>query len=292
MNEEGFVLEFRGIMGGFYRISEWIMRLSVINVLWVICALPFFLLGLLLLQTESLDQLVSTLILIAIVSPFTLFPSTAAMFAVARKWLTGEEDAPLFKTFFRGYKDNFVQSMLGGILYALIAVILYTNFKFYGNQAGTFGVLKFLVLTLTALIGVSFFHFFSIVTHLHMKFFQILKNAILISIGHPIRSLSMIICNGFVIYISFTTFTFLIPFFMGSLIAVISFWHFNLIFGKLQTKQQALAEKEAEAAEAAEAAARDAELQSNELEHGTREQGSGSLPNIDLHKKSHDDEIK
>jgi uncharacterized membrane protein YesL len=242
-------LEFRGIMGGFYRISEWIMRLSVINVLWVICALPFFLLGLLLLQAESLDQLVSNLILIAIVSPFTLFPSTSAMFSVARKWLTGEEDAPLFKTFFRGYKENFVQSMLGGFLYAIIAVILYTNFKYYGNQAGIFGVLKFLVLTLTALIGVSFFHFFSIVAHLHMKFFQILKNAILISIGHPMRSLSMIICNGVVVYISFAYFTFLIPFFMGSLIAVISFWHFNLIFGKLQTKQQELADKEAEATE-------------------------------------------
>lgn len=287
--EEGFVLEFRGIMGGFYRISEWIMRLSVINVLWVICALPFFLLGLLLLQTESLDQLISTLILLAIVSPFTLFPSTSAMFAVARKWLTGEDDAPLFKTFFRGYKDNFLQSMLGGILYALIAVVLYTNFKFYGNQAGTFGILKFLVLTLTALIGVSFFHFFSIVTHLHMKFFQILKNAILISIGHPIRSLSMIICNGFIIYISFTTFTFLIPFFMGSLIAVVSFWHFNLIFGKLQTKQQALEEKEAEAAEEA---AKAKKLKNSDAEVlGNGEQvGGGTLPVIDLNKRNTDDD--
>jgi uncharacterized membrane protein YesL len=272
-------LEFRGIMGGFYRISEWIMRLSVINVLWVICALPFFLLGLLMLQTESLDQLVSNLILIAIVSPFTLFPSTSAMFSVARKWMTGEEDAPLFKTFFRGYKENFVQSMIGGIVYALIAVILYTNFNFYGTQAGTFGVLKFLVLTLTALIGVSFFHFFSIVVHLHMKFFQILKNAVLISIGHPIRSLSMIICNGVVIYISFTTFTFLIPFFMGSLIAVISFWHFNLIFGKLQMKQQELADKEAEAAEEVE------NQRLNVSESTSDEHESNYLPEAGLNQK-------
>ncbi|UUZ79986.1 hypothetical protein LJK88_34005 [Paenibacillus sp. P26] len=56
----------------------------------------------------------------------------------------------------------------------------------------------------------------------------------------------MIVLNGVVIYISFNVFTFLIPFFMGSLIAVVSFWHFNLIFGKLQEKQQELAEKEAE----------------------------------------------
>ncbi|MFD0678135.1 MULTISPECIES: YesL family protein [unclassified Paenibacillus] len=242
-------MEFRGIMGGFYRISEWIMRLSVINVLWIICALPFFFIGLMLLQTDSVDQLLSTLILLAIVSPFTLFPSTAAMFSVARKWLTGEEDAPLFKTFFRGYKENFVQAMLGGFIYTLIAVVLYTNFKYYGSQTGSLGVLRFLVLTLTVLISVSFFHFFSILSHLHMKMFQIIKNAVLISIGHPVRSITMIICNGFVIYISFSTFTFLIPFFMGSLIAVITFWHFNLIFGKLQSKQQEIADKEAEEAE-------------------------------------------
>ncbi|NOU97944.1 DUF624 domain-containing protein [Paenibacillus sp. LMG 31456] len=239
-------MEFRGIMGGFYRISEWIMRLSVINVLWIICALPFFFIGLMLLQTDSVDQLLSTLILLAIVSPFTLFPSTAAMFSVARKWLTGEEDAPLFKTFFRGYKENFVQAMLGGFIYTIIAVVLYTNFKYYGNQSGSLGVLRFLVLTLTVLISVSLFHFFSILSHLHMKMFQIIKNAVLITIGHPVRSITMIICNGFIIYISFSTFTFLIPFFMGSLIAVTTFWHFNLIFGKLQSKQQEIADKEAE----------------------------------------------
>lgn len=247
--KEGIGLEFRGIMGGFYRISEWIMRLSVINVLWIICGIPFFLLGLILLQAQSTDQVLQTLILMAVVSPFTLFPSTAAMFVVARKWLTGEEDTPLFKTFFRGYKENFVQSMLGGFIYMLLAVILYTNFRFYGTQGGSFGILRFLVLSLSVLLFISFFHFFSIMSHLHMKLLQIVKNALLITIGNPIRSISMIILNGTVIYVSLAVFTFLIPFFMGSLIAVVSFWHFNLIFGKLQEKQQEMAEKEALEAE-------------------------------------------
>ncbi|AEI40172.1 YesL family protein [Paenibacillus mucilaginosus] len=244
-------MEFRGIMGGFYRISEWIMRLSVINVLWILCGIPFFMLGLILLQAGTTDQVLQTLILMAIVSPFTLFPSTAAMFSVARKWLTGDEDVPLFKTFFRSYKSNYVQAMLGGLLYVLFGVILYTNFRFYGNQTGLFSVLRFLVLSLTVLLSISLFHFFSILSHLHMKTLQIVKNAMLITIGNPIRSISMIALNGVVLYISFTVFTFLIPFFMGSLIAIVSFWHFNLIFGKLQEKQQQIAEKEAEEAEKA-----------------------------------------
>lgn len=244
--EGGIGLEFRGIMGGFYRISEWIMRLSVINVLWIVCGIPFFFLGLGLLQSQTPEQVFSNFVLMAAIAPFTVFPSTAAMFSVARKWLTGEEDAPLFKTFFKSYKQNYLQSMLGGLVYIVLAVVLYTNFRFYGGQAGTLGILRFLVLSLSVLLFISLFHFFSILSHLHMKLLQIVKNAFLITIGSPARSLSMVVLNGIVLYVSFTKFTFLIPFFMGSLIAIVSFWHFNLIFGKMQEQQQKLAEKEAE----------------------------------------------
>jgi uncharacterized membrane protein YesL len=120
-------LEFRGIMGGFYRISEWIMRLSVINVLWVLCSIPVFFLLLAGLTSQSADAFVQMIPLLAIVVPFTLFPATSAMFAVARKWVTGEEDVPLLKTFFRGYKENYIQSMVGGIIFVLIFVIIYVN---------------------------------------------------------------------------------------------------------------------------------------------------------------------
>ncbi|WP_248924890.1 YesL family protein [Paenibacillus hamazuiensis] len=242
-------MEFKGVMGGFYRISEWIMRLSVINVLWVICSIPVFLLMLVMLQAQDVNQFLSTLMLAAIVSPFTLFPATTAMFGVARKWLTGEEDAPLFKTFFRTYKENYVQSMLGGIIYVLIGAVLYTNFKFYGTQSSSLGILKFLVLSLTVVLTVSLFHFFSIIVHLHMKLLQIIKNSVLISIGNPIRSIFILVANGAILYFSFFQFTFLIPFFMGSLIAVVSFWNFHFIFVKIQEKQQKWAEEEAEASQ-------------------------------------------
>ncbi len=272
------------MMGGFYRISEWIMRLSVINILWVICAIPFFLLGLVLLQSQTGDQVVQTLFLMAVVSPFTIFPSTAAMFTVARKWLTGEEDVPLLKTFFRGYKENFLQSMLGGFIYILLGVILYTNFRFYGSQTGVFGVLRFLVLSLTVVLIISLFHFFSIMTHLHMKWFQIVKNAILITIGNPIRSLSMMVLNVIILYVSFAIFTFLIPFFMGSFIAIVSFWHFNLIFGKLQEKQQEIADQDEEKADRKQGGAE--QESETRMERGQRPSESGAIEEGDYQGKN------
>lgn len=248
-------MEPRGLMGGFYRISEWIMRLSVINVLWLICSIPFVFFGITLLmprngtETEMLSQLYTTLIIMAVVAPFTLFPATAAMFAVARKWVMGESDVALFKTFFRGYKENYKQSMLGGIIYTILLAIMIVDFIVYREQLN---LLSYIFIAFLVLLVVSLFNFFSMLVHYHMKTFQLLKNAVLITIGKPFRSLSTAIMSGAVIYFS-TKFTFLIPFFMGSIIAYLAFWNFHLIYQKLQEQaEKARLAEEEEAEKAAE----------------------------------------
>ncbi|TXK86047.1 YesL family protein [Paenibacillus sp. N3.4] len=238
-------MEFRGVMGGLYRISEWVMRLSVINLLWLLCSIPVFFFGFMGLVSPSPDALMSTLPILAILAPFTLFPATSAMFTVARKWVTGEEDVPLLKTFFRGYKENYVQSMVGGIFFAIIFVIIAVNYFFYLKQGSTLRVLAVLFIAFTVIVTISLFNFFSIMVHLHMKILQIMKNAILITIGNPINSIVLLLCNGAIFYICVTKFNFfLVVFFMGSIMATFSFWQFNRSFTKLQTKQQELEEKE------------------------------------------------
>ncbi|NEW08730.1 DUF624 domain-containing protein [Paenibacillus sp. SYP-B3998] len=253
-------MEFRGVMGGLYRISEWIMRLSVINLLWLICSIPVFFFAFMGLVSQSTDAFMSTLPFIAILAPFTLFPATAAMFAVARKWVTGEEDVPLFKTFFRGYKDNYVQSMVGGIFFVIIFAVIVVNYFFYLKQGSSLKVLAVLFIAFTVIMIIALFNFFSILVHLHMKILQIVKNAILITIGNPINSIVMLLCNGAIVYICLTKLNmFLVVFFMGSIVATFSFWQFNRSFTKLQTKQQELEEKEQQrlAEAAAEEAAKD-----------------------------------
>ncbi|SDO27102.1 Uncharacterized membrane protein YesL [Paenibacillus sp. yr247] len=238
-------MEFRGVMGGLYRISEWIMRLSVINLLWMLCSIPVFFFAFMGLVSQSPDALKSMLPILAILAPFTLFPATSAMFTVARKWVTGEEDVPLLKTFFRGYKENYLQSMVGGIFFVLIFIIIGVNYFFYLKQGSSLKVLAVLFIAFTVIIVISMFNFFSILVHLHMKVLQILKNAVLITIGNPINSIVLLLCNGAIIYICLTKFNFfLVVFFMGSIMATFSFWQFNRSFTKLQMKQQELEEKE------------------------------------------------
>ncbi|NIK77323.1 putative membrane protein YesL [Paenibacillus castaneae] len=235
-------MEPRGLMGGFYRISEWIMRLSVINILWLICSIPFLFFAWGILISTDVSQMYSMLIAMAVVAPFTFFPATAAMFSVARKWVMGESDVALFKTFFRGYKENYKQSMLGGIIYTLLLVIMIVDFIVYREQMN---LLSYIFIAFLFLLVVSLFNYFSMLVHYHMKTFQLLKNAVLITIGKPFRSLSTALMSGAVVYFS-TKFTFLIPFFMGSIIAYLSFWNFYLIYQKLQDQAEKarLAEEE------------------------------------------------
>src|SRR5690606_20734708 len=96
-----------GLMGGLYRISEWIMRFTVINVLWVVCSIPFFFVAFPLLAVQTTSELASVLIVMGAVSPFVFFPATAAMFSVVRKWVMGDPDVPLLKSYFRAYKENY-----------------------------------------------------------------------------------------------------------------------------------------------------------------------------------------
>lgn len=258
--EEGAVLELKSIMGGFHRISEWIMRLSVINVLWILCSIPVFYLALIALTSPSSDVLPTSLPMIAIVAPFTLFPATAAMFTVARKWVAGEEDVSLLKTFFKGYKENYVQSMIGGIVFILIVAIIFVNYRFYGTQGGVLRILSVFFIAFMFVIAAAAFNFFSIMVHLHMKVLQIVKNSILITIGNPINSVVLIIGNGVILYIGLFQFTFLILFFMGSLMAVFSFWQFNRSFARIQLKQRQLEERERVKAKAGQSERTGAEL--------------------------------
>ncbi len=231
-------MEMRGMMGGFYRLSEWIMRLSVTNVLWLLTSFPFWLMMLSLLNAQNPDQLKQIIILLAILAPFTLFPATSAMFSVARKWVLGDTDVPLLKTFFRSYKHNFKQAMIGGIFYALLFAILIIDYQVYLKQMTGFQLIAYLFIALMFMLLISLLHFFSLLSHFHMKTIQLLKNALILTIGRPIRSIIMAIGAAAVLFIS-TRFTFLIPFFFGSIIAVYTFYNFNLVIQKMMLLKEA-----------------------------------------------------
>lgn len=248
-------MEMRGMMGGFYKISEWIMRLSVTNLLWVITSLPFwyfFFFGVIvpLSELSSTDEILLGLIISSVLAPFVLFPATSAMFTTVRKWVMGDVDVPLFKTFFRGYRENYKASMIGGILYSLIFNIIFLDIRWYMSGVEGLELISYIFMGIALLLAVSMFNFFSMIVHYHMKALQLLKNAVLITIGRPFRSLSSAIGAIGLAWISLR-FTFLLPFFTAVAIAYLSFFNFYQIYLKLKEQAEKQEEEREEEKEAA-----------------------------------------
>ncbi|WGU94926.1 DUF624 domain-containing protein [Paenibacillus dendritiformis] len=261
-------MEFRGIMGGFYRISEWIMRFSVTNVLWLLCSAPFFfflLVKLLVMQQNMLNESITMNWMMGISAPFTLFPATAAMFSVGRKWVMGDTDVKLLKTFFKSYKENYKQAMVGGIFYTLLFVIMYVDYTVYMTQLKSMQIIGFVMLGLLIVLFVSLFNFFSMVAHYHMKTVQLVKNSILLTLLRPFRIIMTTVVSGAILYFSLFKWPFLLIFFAGSVIAYYAFFNFYAVYQKMQDQHQRMQEQE-EAGEEPEMDS-DTEVPFDEVDH-------------------------
>ncbi|GGA44611.1 YesL family protein [Paenibacillus physcomitrellae] len=246
-------MEFRGVMGGLYRITEWIMRIAGSNLLWLVCSSPFlfFLLTKYLMIVNGLENDASSLYAMAILAPFTLFPATAALFTVVRKWVMGESDVSVTRTFFRGYKENYKQSMIGGIFYTLLFVIMVIDYRVYMVKTQNLQLIGIIMLLLLILLLVSLFNFFSMVAHYHLKTTTMLKNAVLLTIIRPFRSFSTLAGAAVLLFLT-AKFTWLIIFGTASLIAWLAFLNFFATYTKMQAQIAKMNEK-AEAKAAAEA---------------------------------------
>ncbi|MEW4369049.1 YesL family protein [Paenibacillus kandeliae] len=242
-------MEFRGVMGGLYRLSEWIMRLAGSNLLWVICSSPFlfFLVFRFIFMQSGASQndILQTNWAMGILAPFVLFPATSALFTVVRKWVMGEGDVSVIKTFFRGYKENYKQSMIGGIFYTLLFVIMYVDYTVYMNQFPNLQLLGIVMLIFLLVLFVSLFNFFSMVAHYHMKLKDIIKNAILLSIVRPFRLFSTLLGTVALLFIG-TRYPVLFLFFLSSAIAWFAFFNFYGMFLKMQEQSEKQAAEQQE----------------------------------------------
>ncbi|WP_100407315.1 YesL family protein [Bacillus solitudinis] len=207
-------MQMGGLMGGFYKISEWIMRLAYINILWIL----FSLLGLIL---------------------FGVWPATAAMFAIVRKWIMGEHDIPVFKTFWGYYKSDFIRINLLGLSLAIIGYILYIDIKFLQAAVDSWiGALYLPVLIMTFFYYLMLLYVIPVYVHYDIKLFQVIKNSFLIMIMNPLANVALIV-SCLMIYFLMISFPGLIIFFGASSLAFVIMWSTQIAFNKIQKKREA-----------------------------------------------------
>jgi uncharacterized membrane protein YesL len=159
------------------KLLEWISRLAFLNILWI----SFSLLGLVI---------------------FGFFPSTVAMFAVVRKWMLGNEDVSIFKTFWTVYKKEFLKSNLLGLMIVAIGIVLYIDFKFIESAANSFVSFLYIPFSIITFIFICMlFYMIPIFVHYDMKLSQVIKNSFFVMIMNPLSTFYMLIGSFGIIFV-------------------------------------------------------------------------------------------
>src|SRR5699024_9178366 len=121
-----------GAFKWIFDMGNWLFKLMYLHVLWV----AFTLLGVIFLG---------------------FFPATAGVYTVTRKWVEGDPDVPIFRTFFDVYKSIFFQINGLGYFMAFVGALLIYYFLFFYIF---FCLCIIYVLLFLFLIFIIFFFFF------------------------------------------------------------------------------------------------------------------------------------
>lgn len=153
------------IFSKLFIICEWVMRLAILNSLFLFfsCA------GLLL---------------------FGISPAYTAMSTVFKRLYDGQ-DIPIFRSFYKIFKYEFFKSNKFGLIYAYIGILLFLNFLFTQTLPPQLQTVIMLVIVLFAFLLVSSMIY---VFPLYIKFetttWRLIKNSFIIALAFFPRTLA------------------------------------------------------------------------------------------------------
>ncbi len=202
--------------GRIYHVCEWITRLAYVNILW------------------GLFMLAGAVI-------FGVAPATVALFTVVRKWLLfSDHNVPIFKTFFRTYKKEFLRANKIGLFIGLVAYILYIDFLYIANVGEAFQlVFSVFLFVILVFYAITLLYIFPIYVHYELRFLQYIKYSFFIGMANPLMTLTMFL-SIILLTILFIYIPGLIPFFSVSLVSVILMSCALRGFRKIEEKQNML----------------------------------------------------
>lgn len=198
-----------------YRICDWIMRLAFVNLLWI----GFTIAGLVL---------------------FGFYPATIAMFSVIRKWITGYTDIPIFSTFWKTYKSEWLKGNLLGIILTGISSLIYLEISIINHSAQPLVQWsKYPLFLFIIIFGLLVLYTFPSYVHYNVNLFNVLKNAFFILLINPFYNTVMVL--GLVlIYFLARILPPLLFFFGGSASAFIVMWACYQSFLNVERKKEKL----------------------------------------------------
>ncbi|WP_307303183.1 YesL family protein [Neobacillus driksii] len=206
-------MKLTGINGFIYRICTLIMQFSYLQLLWI-C---YTVLGL---------------------GVFGIFPATAAMFSVVRKWIMGESDIPVYQTFWKTYKNEFLKVNMLGLILTAIGWILYIDYHYFTfGESVVSSVIKIVTLIVTYFFITTCIYFFPVYVHYRYRLMDYIKFSFLYSLASPLKSAGIFIISS-VIYYLFMKVPVVFIFFSGSAISYIWMWYVYTTIDRLRSNNK------------------------------------------------------
>src|SRR5699024_3710383 len=160
MNKQKFAFNLEKIM-------KWIMRIALLNFLWII----YSLLGLIVVG---------------------IFPSTIAALGVARQWLIKDKEIKVWKVYKNIYKEEFIQSNIAGWILTFIGLVLYMNYQVMKAWQGElFFIIPFAFLLVLFLYVLLILWIFPLMVHYNAKLSNLFKSAFIVGVTKIHYSISM-----------------------------------------------------------------------------------------------------
>lgn len=167
---------------------------------------------------------------------FGVFPSTAGLFAVIRKWLNRGTDTPVWRTFWQTYRKEFLKANVVGYLFVLIGWLLFIDLKFFQQQGSAFGVILSYVFVIAFIIYMVMGLFlFPVFVHYELKVLQYIKQTFLIVMLRPLEVI-IAVAGSIGVYYLMIYVPGLIPFFSISSLAYVTMWSAYRAFEKISLK--------------------------------------------------------
>lgn len=123
-----------------------------------------------------------------------IWPATFSMFAMIRKWIREHSDDPIFKTFWKHYKESFLKANFFGWFMTLLGYSIYFYFNWFNDlTGGTYVVVNALLIFFTVIfISVALF-IIPVYVHYDIQLLDVFKFALTTSMTSPLHVLAMVL---------------------------------------------------------------------------------------------------
>jgi len=234
-------MELSGVVGSLFRVSEWLMNFFLINLFWFLFNFPivYVVLSMMLVESDygtytytlaiaSNEDLYMIILVTLVLLPFIFFPATTAMFSVVRRWIVHKNDSKLIYYYWKGYKENYVRSLLGGLVFVALWVIWILNYSLSAIEIKSGLFYFYLAITIFLIAFTN--HFFSDTVHFRLSLFQSLRKSLFITLFQIQYTLGSLAAAGIFIVVAYLIHPIFLCLFFGPVIAYIYFFAYHQIY--------------------------------------------------------------